>query len=135
MIGTKIGDIGAYVTGSLSNKITKGKNHKLIPSISPGKSWEGVFGGLILSIVFSLLVFPWAFGKEIPFWISLIFGTVLFFGGAAGDLAESSLKRMCEIKDSGNIIPGIGGVLDLVDSLLLNTPIFSFMYWLLVLYY
>ncbi len=135
VIGTKIGDIGAYVTGSLSNKITKGKNHKLIPSISPGKSWEGLFGGLIISIVFSLLVFPWAFGKEIPFWISLIFGTVLFFGGAAGDLAESSLKRMCEIKDSGNIIPGIGGVLDLVDSLLLNTPIFSFMYWLLVLYY
>ena len=94
-----------------------------------------MFGGLILSIVFSLLLFPWAFGREIPFWISLIFGTVLFFGGAAGDLAESSLKRICEIKDSGNVIPGIGGVLDLVDSLLLNTPIFSFMYWLLVLYY
>ncbi len=135
VIGTKIGDIGAYVTGSLSNKITKGRNHKLIPSISPGKSWEGLFGGLILTIAFSLLVFPWAFGREIPFWISLIFGTVLFFGGAAGDLAESSLKRMCEIKDSGTIIPGIGGVLDLVDSLLLNTPIFSFMYWLLMLYY
>ena len=135
VIGTKIGDIGAYVTGSLSNKITKGRNHKLIPSISPGKSWEGLFGGLILTIAFSLLVFPWAFGREIPFWISLIFGTVLFFGGAAGDLAESSLKRMCEIKDSGSIIPGIGGVLDLVDSLLLNTPIFSFMYWLLMLYY
>lgn len=135
VVGTKIGDIGAYVVGSLSNKITKGGNHKLIPSISPGKSWEGLIGGLMISIAFSVIVFPWAMETRISFWISLVFGTVLFFGGAAGDLAESSLKRICEIKDSGKIIPGIGGVLDLVDSLLLNTPIFCFMYWLLMLYY
>lgn len=125
VVGTKIGDIGAYVVGSLSNKITKGGNHKLIPSISPGKSWEGFFGGLLLTIAFSVALFPRVIGYS---WeLALIPGVLLFLFGAAGDLAESSLKRICGVKDSGKLIPGIGGVMDLVDSLILNAPIFLLM--------
>ncbi len=127
ILGTKIGDIGAYVVGSLTNKISKGKNHKLIPSISPGKSWEGFFGGWIITVLFTFLVFPSVYSERPPFFllILILFGSILFLFGAAGDLAESSLKRICGVKDSGNIIPGIGGVLDLVDSLMLNTPLFA----------
>ena len=134
ILATKIGDIGAYVTGTLSNKILKGGNHKMIPSISPGKSYEGAVGGLLFTVLLCLAFHYWIPFISTPLY-AVITGILFFFFGMAGDLAESSLKRMCEIKDSGNIIPGIGGVLDLVDSLLLNTPIFSFMYWLLVLYY
>lgn len=136
ILATKIGDIGAYATGSLSNHITKGGNHKLIPSISPGKSWEGLIGGWLISMVFSMLLLPWALSRpELPFWMGLLFGTVLFFGCAVGDLAESSLKRICGVKDSGKIIPGIGGVMDLTDSLLLNAPLFYFMLTIFMLYY
>mgnify|MGYP000019437274 FL=1 len=131
IVGTKIGAIGAYVVGSLSNKISKGRNHKLIPSISPGKSWEGLIGGLLISIGFALAVFPWASGYVYPFYFALIPGVLLFFFGSAGDLAESSLKRICGIKDSGKLIPGIGGVMDLVDSLILNTPVFAVMLFLM----
>lgn len=131
IVGTKIGDIGAYVVGSLFKKITKGRNHKLIPSISPGKSWEGLIGGLLISVGFAFAVFPWASGYSYPTWYAVIPGVLLFLFGAAGDLAESSLKRICEIKDSGKWIPGIGGVMDLVDSLMLNTPIFAVMIFLM----
>lgn len=136
ILATKTGDIGAYAVGSLFNHITKGHNHKLIPSISPGKSWEGLIGGWVISMIFSVLLLPWALSRpELPVWIGLLFGTVLFFGCAAGDLSESSLKRICGVKDSGKIIPGIGGVMDLIDSLLLNAPIFYFMLTIFVLYY
>ena len=127
ILGTKIGDIGAYVVGSLSNKITCGRNHKLIPSISPGKSWEGLIGGLLISIGFAFALFPAVTHHEFPVWIPVIPGVLLFFFGAAGDLAESSLKRICGVKDSGRILPGIGGVLDLVDSLMINAPVFVVM--------
>ena len=60
-------------------------------------------------------------------WVPVIPGVLLFFFGAAGDLAESSLKRICGVKDSGRILPGIGGVLDLVDSLMINAPVFVVM--------
>lgn len=126
VIGTKIGDIGAYVTGTLSNKIMKGGNHKMIPSISPGKSWEGTIGGLLISIIFSVSLYGWAF-PELKFgiWLPIVLGTVLFIFGAAGDLAESCIKRVCKIKDSGHTLPGIGGVFDLVDSLMLNSLVFT----------
>ena len=131
ILGTKIGDIGAYVVGSLSNKITGGRNHKLIPSISPGKSWEGLIGGLLISIGFAFALFPAVTHHEFPVWVPVIPGVLLFFFGAAGDLAESSLKRICGVKDSGRILPGIGGVLDLVDSLMINAPVFVVMMYFL----
>ena len=128
VIGTKIGDIGAYVFGTLSNKLMKGGNHKMIPSISPGKSWEGAAGGMLASIVFATSLFGWAFpvlSKNYGIWLPIVIGIVLFIFGAAGDLAESCIKRVCGVKDSGKTLPGIGGVFDLVDSLLLNSIIFT----------
>ena len=128
VIGTKIGDIGAYVFGTLSNKLMKGGNHKMIPSISPGKSWEGAAGGMLASIVFATSLFGWAFpvlSKNYGIWLPIVLGIVLFIFGAAGDLAESCIKRVCGVKDSGKTLPGIGGVFDLVDSLLLNSIIFT----------
>ena len=123
ILGTKIGDIGAYVTGTVTNKLMNG-NHKMIPKISPGKSWEGAAGGLIISILFSILMFRiFEFSDSIP--KAAAVGAVLFVFGAIGDLAESSLKRSCGVKDSGHTIPGIGGVFDLVDSLMLNAVVFT----------
>ena len=124
---TKIGDIGAYVVGTVSNKLLKGGNHKMIPSISPGKSWEGAAGGLIISILLALAFYYWIPGEKLILpslvWtvVSAIF---LFFGSMAGDLMESAFKRAAKVKDSGNTIPGIGGVFDLVDSLFVTAPVY-----------
>lgn len=126
VLGTKIGDIGAYVVGTLTHKLLPGGNHKMIPSISPGKSWEGACGGMLASIAFAVSLFGWAF-PDLSFgiWLPIVLGIVLFIFGAAGDLAESCIKRVCGVKDSGKTLPGIGGVFDLVDSLLLNSIIFT----------
>lgn len=120
---TKSGDIGAYIVGSLSNKILPGGNHKLIPSVSPGKSVEGIVGGVLFSIGVSYLInhFFQIFHKNsISFVIA--FGIILYFTGMYGDLVESAIKRTCKVKDSGKTIPGIGGIYDLVDSLFLSAP-------------
>lgn len=124
---TKCGDIGAYCIGTLSNKILKGKNHKIVPRISPKKSWEGTIGGLITSVVIAFFLrnfLPETY-SNIIFVISS--GVLLFIGGFCGDLMESTIKRICEVKDSGASIPGMGGVLDFLDSLILNAPIFYLM--------
>ena len=122
---TKIGDIGAYVIGTVSNKLMKGGNHKMVPSISPGKSWEGAVGGLTVTIALSLVFHYWLpyydIVKNVP--IAVVVGILIFFGGMAGDLMESSLKRAAGVKDSGTTIPGIGGVFDLVDSLFVTAPL------------
>ena len=131
ILGTKIGDIGAYVVGTLTHKLLPGGNHKMIPSISPGKSWEGAAGGMLASVAFAVSLFGWAFPElKYGIWLPILLGIVLFIFGAAGDLAESCIKRVCNIKDSGKTLPGIGGVFDLVDSLLLNSVIFTvFLYF------
>lgn len=122
---TKIGDIAAYVTGTLSNKILKGGNHKLIPSVSPGKSWEGMVGGLVITILFGYFLNKYCMIYP-SIYLSVIASVLFYFGGMVGDLAESSFKRACSIKDSGHIFPGIGGVYDLVDSLFMTAPLFLF---------
>lgn len=124
---TKFGDIGAYTIGTLTSKRENG-NHKIIPSISPKKSWEGTIGGFITSIAASVIICQL---YKFPMIMAIVLGSGLFIGGFIGDLAESSLKRCAEIKDSGNVIPGIGGVLDLIDSLLINAPLF----YVLLLYF
>ncbi len=121
---TKIGDIGAYVTGTLSHKLMPGGNHKMAPSISPGKSWEGFVGGMASSIGLSLALGAWL-GVCPSMLVSAALGFVLFLGGFVGDLSESALKRICGVKDSGSSLPGIGGALDLLDSLMMNAPIFA----------
>ena len=114
---TKLGDIGAYLIGTRFGKTP------LIPRISPKKSLEGAMGGLIFSVLgalaskaFSNLSYP-----------HLIFiGIFLGILGQLGDLSESLMKRDCQVKDSGSLIPGIGGVLDVTDSLFFTAPAFYF---------
>ncbi len=116
---TKFSDLGAYVTGSLIGR------HKMIPKVSPGKTWEGFFGAILFSALCGFLlvkVFPDPFHRIPPFHV-LILGAVLGATAVLGDLVESLLKREADVKDSGQFIPGIGGALDLVDSLLFNAPI------------
>ncbi len=111
-------DTGAYLSGSLFGK------HKLFPRISPGKSWEGSIGGGILVLVVSALVWSiepdHASGLNVWQWMGL--GLVVVFFGTWGDLVESLFKRTLGIKDSGNILPGHGGMLDRFDSALLAIP-------------
>lgn len=123
---TKIGDIGAYVVGTVSNKLIKGGNHKMVPSISPGKSWEGAIGGLIVTVLLALAFHEWMPHVEIvgSLPVTVVTGILMFFGSMAGDLMESALKRSAKVKDSGTTIPGIGGVFDLVDSLFVTAPLF-----------
>ncbi len=119
---TKAGDMGGYIGGMASSALMKGGNHKILPKVSPKKSWEGTLCGLILSIIVSVIVAKYMGIFKFEFAISM--GITLFLGGFFGDLAESSLKRAAAVKDSGKIIPGIGGVFDLVDSFMLNGPLF-----------
>jgi phosphatidate cytidylyltransferase len=116
---TKFSDMGAYLTGSLIGR------HKMIPRISPGKTWEG-FGGAIFLSTISSLVFVHFLGDRMfgMNWIhAIILGIVLSSTAVVGDLIESLFKREAGVKDSGNFFPGIGGILDLLDSLLFNAPI------------
>jgi phosphatidate cytidylyltransferase len=122
---TKAGDTGGYIFGVLSGKFLPGGNHKVVPSISPKKSWEGLFGGLIFSVAVSFALWM-LMSFAAPLWLAAVLGVIFYFGGFAGDLAESSLKRICGVKDSGNLIPGMGGVMDVTDSLLINAPLFYF---------
>ncbi|MGA2053032.1 MAG: phosphatidate cytidylyltransferase [Opitutales bacterium] len=116
----KFTDVGAFVLGSAIGRA------KLAPTISPGKTWEGVFGGLVLAAVVG------GFGAQLapsylPIWLTPQLGAMIALPLAAAailsDLAESALKRCAGVKDSGRCIPGIGGALDLIDSLLLAAPV------------
>jgi phosphatidate cytidylyltransferase len=90
--------------------------HKLAPEISPGKTWEGVAGGLVLSIIAALVltVVP----LHVPWYFAILLGVLIGMAATLGDLAESLIKRQTHVKDSGQIMPGHGGMLDRIDSLL-----------------
>ncbi len=109
-------DTGAYYVGRLLGK------HKLAPSISPGKTWEGVAGGLIASLLMATLAHFWFF-NELPLKVALPLAALMTVVGIFGDLTESALKRGAGAKDAANILPGHGGVLDRLDSLLFNAPL------------
>jgi phosphatidate cytidylyltransferase len=108
-------DIGAYLTGSLLGK------HKLIPRVSPGKTVEGAVGGLTLSTAVGLAAMTWIGGETALF--GVVFGLLLGLAAMLGDLAESVVKRCANVKDSGGLFPAQGGVLDLIDSLVLAAPV------------
>jgi phosphatidate cytidylyltransferase len=116
---TKFSDMGAYAVGSLIGK------HKMIPRISPGKTWEG-FGGAIVVSTGASVVFVQLAGNHMPgmnTMHAIILGVILSACAVVGDLIESLFKREAGLKDSGKLFPGIGGILDLLDSLLFNAPI------------
>lgn len=110
------GDIGAYIFG-----LSMGK-HKLMPKISPKKTIEGSLGGFIFSIIAGLIVLFWIPLAPAISMIVLCFFTALF--AQMGDLFESLLKRVAEVKDSGRIFPGHGGLLDRIDGILFACPVF-----------
>ena len=116
-----VNDTGAYLAGS-----TLGK-HKLFPSVSPKKSWEGFVGGFIASVLVSGLMLGWE-----P--LALLYGAIISVAGTWGDLFESMIKRQIGVKDSGNIIPGHGGILDRIDSLLFVLPFVAFVLWIIYTY-
>ena len=116
---TKFSDTGAYAVGSLIGK------HKMIPRVSPGKTWEG-FGGAIVVSTGASLLFAHLAGPHLPgmtWYHAVILGIILSTSAVVGDLIESIFKREAGVKDSGSFFPGIGGILDLLDSLLFNAPI------------
>ena len=116
---TKFSDTGAYAVGSLIGK------HKMIPRISPGKTWEG-FAGAIVVATGASLTYSHFLADKMPGMTpvhAIILGVILSSAAVIGDLIESLFKREAGVKDSGNFFPGIGGILDLLDSLLFNAPI------------
>lgn len=119
-----INDTGAFLIGSAFGKL------KLFPRLSPGKSWEGFFGGLLLGVAVSIILlatgvtgllmrYPIFGSWEVAIFLPLIVG----ISGTLGDLFESMLKRSVGAKDSGNLIPGHGGILDRIDSMLFVMPV------------
>jgi len=126
-------DSWAYIWGSVFGK------HKLAPKISPGKTWEGFIGGLISAWLWSYLMF-WLidtieyFENQNIEWVDwIVISTILSVIGTTGDLVESKLKRSLNIKDSGNILPGHGGILDRFDALIMSIPFVLF--YLYIKYY
>ena len=109
-------DAGAYYTGRALGK------HKLAPSISPGKTWEGAVGGVVAALAMAVLAHFWFF-RELPLKYMLPLAGIMALLGIFGDLAESALKRGAGAKDAANILPGHGGILDRLDSLLFNAPL------------
>lgn len=115
---TKASDIGAYAVGSLFGR------HTFSQRVSPSKTWEGVAGGLLFGLAAALLVgsvFPKVHAGHF-----VALGLLLGVLGQLGDLSESLIKRDCQVKDSGQLLPGMGGVLDVLDSLLFASPICYF---------
>lgn len=116
---TKLTDVGGFFVGCSLGK------HRLAPAVSPKKTWEGVLGGFLFATWGGFILF-----KTLPYFPQnfqtihcFIFSIVLAWGSIVSDLLESLIKRQLQTKDSGTTIPGIGGILDLIDSLLLNLPL------------
>lgn len=132
----KMNDTGAFFVGRSYGK------HKLIAWLSPGKTWQGFAGGLATALATSLAVgsvlhftallpMPATGTLRYP-WGLILFGVVMGLISVAGDLCASLLKRDAEVKDSGNIIPGLGGALDVLDSLILGAPV-AWFFWTVLL--
>jgi len=130
ILATKCSDIGAFLLGSMIGR------HKMIPKVSPAKTWEGLVGALLLSTTAAMLMAHYwgdtRLGGLTPLHAAAL-GPLLGVGAVLGDLVESVFKRDSGVKDSGSFFPGIGGILDLLDSLLFNAPL-MFLYLRLVLF-
>jgi phosphatidate cytidylyltransferase len=116
-----VGDSAAYYVGRAIGK------HKLAPTVSPGKSWEGAIASVLGAVIFGLL-YVGHFVPQIPLWQVAIIAAVANVMGQFGDLAESALKRGAGLKDSSNLLPGHGGFLDRLDSSLFALPVVYVLY-------
>jgi phosphatidate cytidylyltransferase len=118
----KSSGIGAYACGTLFGR------HRFSPKLSPGKTWEGMAGtvaaAITVAVLFSVIcdIMEW--------WLAVVFGFAFAFIGQMGDLAESMMKRDAEQKDSANKVPGFGGLLDIIDSVLVSAP-FAYLFFLI----
>jgi phosphatidate cytidylyltransferase len=110
-----IGDTGAYYFGRNFGK------HKMAPIVSPGKSWEGAAASVVVSVLFAAFLLPRFVPISIP--TAIVIAIAANIAGQLGDLAESAIKRGAGVKDSGNLLPGHGGMLDRVDSQLFSLPV------------
>lgn len=118
-------DTGAYYTGRAFGR------HKLAPGVSPGKTWEGAVGGMAASLLMATLAHYWFF-PQLSLWAALPLAALMNVLGVVGDLTESALKRGAGAKDAANFLPGHGGLLDRLDSLLFNAPViyyFAYFYF------
>lgn len=133
IVVVKLGDTGAYTVGRLIGR------HKMAPVLSPGKTIEGAVGGLVFSCLGAwLALVPLAKAmvedwQPVPWWSLVVYGLVVGAAGMMGDLAESLLKRDMGRKDSGALLPGFGGVLDLLDSILFAAPV-AYVCWVMGLF-
>jgi len=118
LLCVKFTDIGAFFGGK-----TLGR-HKLIPWLSPGKTWEGLICGMLTAGGVGALIALWINPPvyPLPWWKGFVFGVIIGGIGQLGDLLESLMKRDAEVKDSGKLVPGFGGILDIIDSPLLAAP-------------
>jgi phosphatidate cytidylyltransferase len=116
LVATWAGDSAAYFIGSRFGR------RKFAPTLSPNKTWAGAFGGLAGSLSGALIAYP-AFGGEVAFPLVAAAAVAVGMAGQLGDLFESLWKRAKGVKDSGRLIPGHGGILDRIDSLLLGIPL------------
>ena len=116
-------DIGAYFSGRAFGK------RKLAPQVSPGKSWEGVLGGLLTCLLIALAVGLSRHWGVVELVLALAGTLLLVMVSVVGDLTESMFKREAGIKDSSNLLPGHGGILDRIDSLTAAIPLFAVLLW------
>lgn len=122
VVVTKFTDMGAYLVGSMMGR------HPFMKRISPKKTWEGIAGAMGFALG-SALGAAWLLGEKlslIGWWDAAILGILLGFSAVVGDLVESVVKRSWQTKDSGNVLPGIGGTLDLIDSICFGAPVLWF---------
>ncbi len=126
---TKFTDMGAYIIGSMIGR------HKMIPHVSPGKTWEGIAGALLFAQIASCGLYallPEQLGMLTHWGHVIALGFILAILAVIGDLAESVVKRAVNAKDSGRMLPGIGGALDLIDSICFTAPaLYFYLKWIL----
>lgn len=123
MVLVWVADIGAYFAGRAFGK------RKLAPRVSPGKSWEGLVGGLVASLLVTVGVGIYRDWNSDDLLLALLGAAVVVLISVVGDLTESMFKRQAGIKDSSNLLPGHGGVLDRIDSLTAAVPVFTVLLW------
>jgi phosphatidate cytidylyltransferase len=113
-------DIGAYFTGRLLGR------HRMTPVLSPKKTWEGFAGGMVTAVLVAVGLSRLGTRLHDSYWLAIGFGLTVGLAGVLGDLAESLIKRDCQRKDAAQSVPGFGGVLDVVDSVVFAAPV---VYW------